>query len=104
MTKIQEDIAVRSEMILGTPSPITRYSAKVESSKDPKTAFETVSSLFDNDRQTRQSLEAKVKLLSRQLTEEPQVKERLDLIQSEINKVEKKFNAPNFPDLPQPIS
>src|SRR4029077_13007752 len=79
LSKIQQESAERSETVLGTLSSITRYSAKVESSRDPKTAFETVSSLFDSDRQTRQSLEAKIKLLGQQLTEEPHVKERLDV-------------------------
>ncbi len=104
LTKIQQYIAERSEKLLGTLSSITRYSAKVKSSKDPKTAFETVSSLFDNDRQTRQSLEAKVKLLGQQLREEPQIKERLDLIQSEIKQVEEKFGAARLPDLPEGLS
>jgi DNA repair protein SbcC/Rad50 len=104
LSKIQQGSAERSEKVLGTLSSITRYSAKVESSRDPKTAFETVSSLFDSDRQTRQSLEAKIKLLGQQLTEEPQVKERLDLIQSEIKQVEKKFSAAHLPDLPERIS
>src|SRR5438552_751181 len=104
LAKTHQSIAERSEKLLGTLSSITRYSAKVESSKDPKTAFETVSSLFDSDRQTRQSLEAKVKLLGQQLREEPQIKERLDLIQSEIKQVEEKFGMAQLPDLPEGLS
>src|SRR4029077_13978424 len=104
LSKIQQESAERSEKVLGTLSSITRYSAKVESSRDPKTAFETVSSLFDNDRQTRESLQAKVNLLGQQVTEEPQVKERLDVIQSEIRQVEKKFSAAHLPELPERIS
>ena len=103
LTKIQQDIAGRSETLIGTLSSITRYAAKMGAAKDPKTAFETVSSLFDNDRQTRQSLEEKVRLLSQQLREEPQIKERLDLIQREVKQVEKKFAAP-LPELPEGLS
>jgi len=103
LTKIQQDIAGRSESLIGTLSSITRYAAKMGAAKDPKTAFETVSSLFDNDRQTRQSLEEKVRLLSQQLREEPQIKERLDLIQREVKQVEKKFAAP-LPELPEGLS
>jgi len=104
LTKIQQDIAGRSEKLLGTLSSITRYSAQVGEARDPKDALETISSLFDNDRQTRQSLEEKVKLLGQQLREETQVKERLDLIQSEIKQVEKKFSGAQLPDLPQGLS
>jgi len=104
LTDIQEDTVRKSGDLLGTLGSITRYSAKVGATKDPKAAFETVSSLFDNDRQSHQSLEAKVKLLSQQLREEPQIKERLDLIQSEIKQVEKKFSAAQLPDLPEGLS
>jgi DNA repair protein SbcC/Rad50 len=104
LSKIQQDIAGWSENLLGTLRSITRYSAKVGEAKDPKTAFETVSSLFDNDRHSRQSLEEKVKLLGQQLREEPQIKERLDLIQNEIIQVEEKFGAAQLPDLPEPVS
>ncbi len=104
LTKIQEDIIGKSKDLLGTLSSIKRYSARVGEAKDPKSAFETVSALFDNDRQSRQSLEEKVKLLGQQLKEEPQVKERLDLIQSEINQVEKKLSSTQLPDLPDGLS
>jgi DNA repair protein SbcC/Rad50 len=104
LTKVQQDVVGKSENLLGTLSSIARYSAKVEVAKDPKAAFENVSSLFDNDRQSRQSLEEKVKLLGRQLKEEPQLKERLDLIQGEIRQVEKKFSAAELPDLPEGLS
>ncbi len=104
LTKIRQDVAGRSEKLLGTLSSITRYSATVGATKDPKAAFETASSLFGNDRQSRQSLEEKIKLLGLQLREEPQIKERLDLIQSEIKQVEKKFSAAQLPDLPEGLS
>ena len=104
LTKTQQDIAEKSEKLLEALSSITRYSAKVESSKDAKSAFETISSLFDNDRQTSQSLEAEVKLLSQQLTEEPQIKERLEVVQSEVKHVERKFSAVHLPDLPERVS
>ncbi|TMI14961.1 hypothetical protein E6H35_03455, partial [Candidatus Bathyarchaeota archaeon] len=104
LTDIQEDSVRKSGDLLGTLSSITRYSAKVGATKDPKAAFETVSSLFDNDRQSRQSLEAKVKLLGQQLREESPIRERLDLIQGEIKQVEKKFGAAQLPDLPEGLS
>ncbi len=104
LTKIQQDIAGGSEKLLGTLSSITRYSARIGEARDPKAALETISSLFNNDRQTRQSLEEKVKLLGQQLREEPQVKERLDLIQSEIKQVENKFSAARLPALPEGLS
>jgi DNA repair protein SbcC/Rad50 len=104
LTKIQQDVAGRSENVLGALRSITRYSGKVGETKDPKTAFETVSLLFDNDRHSRQSLEEKVKLLGQQLREEPQIKERLDLILNEIKQVEKKFGVAQLPDLPAGLS
>ena len=104
LTDIQEDTVRKSGDLLGTLSSITRYSAKVGATKDPKAVFETVSSLFDNDRQSRQSLEAKVKLLGEQLREESPIRERLDLIQGEIKRVEKKFGAAQLPDLPEGLS
>ena len=104
LTKIQQDIAGGSEKLLGTLSSITRYSARIGEARDPKAALETISSLFNNDRQTRQSLEEKVKLLGQQLREEPQVKERLDLIQSEIKQVENKFSEARLPALPEGLS
>jgi len=104
LIKIQQDIAGGSEKLLGTLSSITRYSARIGEARDPKAALETISSLFNNDRQTRQSLEEKVKLLGQQLREEPQVKERLDLIQSEIKQVENKFSAARLPALPEGLS
>ena len=104
LTKIQQDIAGGSEKLLGTLSSITRYSARIGEARDPKAALETISSLFNNDRQTRQSLEEKVKLLGQQLREEPQVKERLDLIQSEIKQVENKFSGARLPALPEGLS
>jgi exonuclease SbcC len=104
LTKIQQDIAGRSENLLGTLSAIARYSAKVGETKDPKSTFETVSSLFDNDRQSRQSLEEKVKLLGQQLREEPEFRERLDLIQSELKQVEKELSSAQLPNLPGGLS
>jgi exonuclease SbcC len=104
LTKIQQDIAERSQSLLETLSSITRYSARVGAAKDPKAAFVTVSSLFDNDKQARQSLEEKIKLLGQQLREEPQVKERLDHIQGEIRNVETKFSLAQLPELPEGLS
>jgi exonuclease SbcC len=101
LAAIQKDSAGRSEDLLGRLGSITRYSTKIREVKDPKAVFETVSALFDSDRQSLQSLEAKVKLLGQQLREEPQIKERLDVIQSEIKQVEKKFKSAELPDLPE---
>jgi exonuclease SbcC len=104
LTAIQTDVAGRSQNLLERLSSISRYSAKVGGTKDPKVVFETVSALFDSDRQSLQSLEAKVKFLGQQLREEPHVKERLDLIQSEVKEVEKKFGSAELPDLPEGLS
>ncbi|HEX9429592.1 MAG TPA: hypothetical protein VF944_04375, partial [Candidatus Bathyarchaeia archaeon] len=104
LTAIETDVAGRSQNLLERLSSISRYSAKVGGTKDPKVVFETVSSLFDSDRQSLQSLEAKVKLLGQQLREQPQVKERLDLIQGEIKQVEKKFRSAQLPDLPEGLT
>jgi exonuclease SbcC len=104
LAAIQTDLAGRSQNLLETLDSISRYSVKVEGTKDPKALFETVSALLDSDRQSLQSLEAKVKLLGQQLREEPQVKERLALIQSEIKQVEKKFGSAELPHLPQGVS
>ena len=101
LTAIDTDVVGRSQNLLERLSSISRYSAKVEGTKDPKAVFETVSALFDSERQSLQSLEAKVKLLGQQLREEPQVKERLDLIQSEIKQVERKFRSAQLPNLPE---
>ena len=104
LTAIQTDVAGKSQNLLERLSSISRYSVKVGGTKDPKVVFETVSALFDSDRQSLQSLEAKVKLLGQQLREEPHVKERLDLIQSEVKQVEKKFGSAELPDLPEGLS
>jgi DNA repair protein SbcC/Rad50 len=104
MTTIQNDIAGRSENLLGRLGAISRYSTKIGETKDPKAAFLTVSAVFDDDRRSLQSLEAKVKLLGQQLRDEPQVKERLDLIQSEIEQVKKKFGSAQLPDLPKDLN
>ncbi|OLD12665.1 MAG: hypothetical protein AUI50_01985 [Crenarchaeota archaeon 13_1_40CM_2_52_14] len=101
LTAMQKDVAGRSENLLGRLASISRYSAKLGEMKDPRMVFETVSTLFDNDRRSLQSLEAKAKLLGQQLRDEPQIKERLDHIQSEINQVEKKFGSAQLPDLPE---
>jgi len=101
LTAIDTDVVGRSQNLLERLSSISRYSAKVEGTKDPKAVFETVSALFDSERQSLQSLEAKVKLLGQQLREEPQVKERLDVIQNEIKQVERKFRSAQLPDLPE---
>jgi exonuclease SbcC len=104
LTTIQNDIAGRSENLLGRLSAISRYSTKVGETKDPKAAFVTVSTIFEDDRRSLQSLEAKVKLLGQQLRDGPQVKERLDLIQSEIKQVERKFSSAQLPDLPEGLN
>ena len=101
LNAIQKDNAGRSENLLETLSSIPRYSASLEETTDPKTAFATVSALFDLDRRSIQSLEAKTKLLGQQLKEEPQIKERLALIQREIKLVEKKFDSSQLPNLPE---
>ncbi|TMI07736.1 SMC family ATPase [Candidatus Bathyarchaeota archaeon] len=104
LTAIQTDIAGRSQSLLERLSSISRYSAKVGGTKDPKAVFETMSALFESDRQSVQALEAKVKLLGQQLKEEPQVKERLDLIQREIKQVGTKFKSAELPDLPEGLT
>jgi exonuclease SbcC len=104
LVAIQKDIAGRSENLLGKLGSIPRYSMKIGGTKDPKAAFETVSSLFDSDRQSLQSLDAKVTLLGQQLREEPQIKERLDNIQGEIKQVELKFSSAQLPDLPKGLT
>jgi DNA repair protein SbcC/Rad50 len=104
LTAIQKDNAGRSEDLLERLSSIPRYSAKLEGTNDPKTAFATVSALFDIDRQSLQSLETKTKLLGQQLKEKPQLKERLDLIESEIEQVEKKFYSAELPNLPEGLA
>jgi len=104
LTAIETDVAGRSKNLLERLSSISRYSAKIAGTKDPKAIFETISALLDSDKQSFQSLEAKVKLLGQQLKEEPQVKERLDFIQTEIKQVEKKFSSAQLPDLPEGLS
>jgi exonuclease SbcC len=104
LTTIQNDIAGRSENLLGRLSAISRYSTRIRETKDPKAAFVTVSAIFEDDRRSLQSLEAKVKLLGQQLRDGPQVKERLDLIQSEIRQVERKFSSAQLPDLPEGLN
>src|SRR5206468_9926589 len=104
LTAIDTDVVGRSQNLLERLSSISRYSAKVEGTKGPKAVFETVSALFDSERRSLQSLEAKVKLLGQQLREEPQVKERLDLIQSEIKQVERKFRSAQLPGLPEGLN
>jgi exonuclease SbcC len=104
LTAIQKDVAERSENLLGRLSSISRYSAKLGEPKDPRTIFETVSALFNNDRQLLQSLDAKAKLLGQQLRDEPQIKERLSNIQSEIKQVEKKFGSAQPPNLPEGLT
>jgi DNA repair protein SbcC/Rad50 len=100
-SKIREDVSRESTILVEALSSITRYTDKVKGVRDPKTAFETVSSLLDKDRQALQTLEANAKLLGQQLTEEPQVKERLALIQTEIKVVEEKLKSSKLPDLPE---
>src|SRR3989442_5504453 len=78
LTAIETDVAGRSKNLLERLGSISRYSAKVAGTRDPKAIFETISALLDSDKQSFQSLEAKVKLLGQQLKEEPQVKERLE--------------------------
>jgi exonuclease SbcC len=104
LTSIQKDAAGRSENLLRRLSSISRYSTKLGETKDPREVFETVSELFNNDRQLLQSLEAKVKLLGQQLRDEPQIKERLDNIQSEVKQVEKKFGSARLPNLPEGLT
>jgi exonuclease SbcC len=104
LTTIQNDIAGRSESLLGRLSAISRYSTRIGETEDPKAAFVTVSAVFEDDRRSLQSLEAKVKLLGQQLRDGPQVKERLDLIQSEIKQVERKFSSAQLPDLPEGLN
>src|SRR5438093_13535328 len=104
LTPIDTDVVGRSQDLLERLSSIWRYSAKIGGTKDPKAVFETVSDLFDSERRSLQSLEAKVKLLGQQLREEPQVKERLDLIQSEIKQVERKFRSAQLPGLAEGLN
>jgi DNA repair protein SbcC/Rad50 len=104
LANARQDVAGKSENLLGRLGSITRYSAEIEAMTDPKAAFETVSRLFDNDRRSHQSLEEKVKLLDQQLRDEPQVKGRLDLIQKEVKLVENRFSAVQLPELPEGIS
>src|SRR5438093_12286554 len=63
LTAIDTDVVGRSQNLLERLSSISRYSAKVEGTKDPKAVFETVSALFDSERQSLQSLAAQAKLL-----------------------------------------
>ncbi|HZY47982.1 MAG TPA: SMC family ATPase [Candidatus Bathyarchaeia archaeon] len=104
LAKIQEDASRKSEELLGLLKSITRYSSKVEESKDPKTVFETVSSSFDSDRQLRHSLEAKIGLLEQQIQEESMIKERLVNVRDEIEQVEAKLGSTQLPELPDEVT
>ena len=99
-SSIRENISKESTGLLDSLRSITRYADKIKDIQDPKAAFETVSTLFDKERQTLRNLETKSKLLSQQLSEETQVKERLAVIQSETKMVEGKLISVQLPDLP----
>jgi exonuclease SbcC len=103
LTRTHGDSSEASKTLLRTLTSIPRYSAKIVDERDPKAAFAIASSLLNNDRQTRQSLEARIKLLGQQVTEEPQIKERLALVQSEIKQVHEKLSSAQLPDLPEDL-
>ena len=102
-SKIRNDMTSESTNFLDRLSSITRYTHKIKHTKDPKATFEIISSLLDTDRQALQALNAKAKLLEQRLDEEPQVKERLGLIQIEISQVEQKLELAQPPDLQEGI-
>lgn len=99
--RIQNEISRKSSEVLGILTPIPRYSQHIPEPKDPKTVFETASSLFEMDKQARQSLEAKIKLLGRQVLEESSIKERLVLVQGEVDQVKRKLDSTELLDLPE---
>jgi len=104
LTKAHEKSIARSKDLLETLAPIRRYSSKLEQVKDPVLAFDTAFSLFDHERQIRQSLEAKAKLLEQQLREEPQLKERLTIAQGEVKQVQEKLLSTSLPELPEGLT
>ncbi len=83
---------------------ITRYSGSITDQTDPKTALEQVSSLYDRDKQIQSVLEERVKLLQRQVEEEPRINEQLHETEMETLTVREKLEKVHVPTLPNSLA
>jgi exonuclease SbcC len=100
-TSTNQKLQEQSEELLNKLASITRYKTIVESSTDPKTAVDQVTSTFNRDKQLLTALEERASTLQRTLQEETGLRERLSETVDEVRRVNQKLASTELPALPQ---
>lgn len=97
--KISDD----SSNLLVLARSIPRFSTTLADVRDPKDALERAVALFQNDKQSRDIMEERARLLERQLEQEPEILKQLEETKEEAKSISAKISSVNLPSLPQGI-
>ncbi len=98
-----EEILKNSREIVQLLNGLTLYSSSLKGQNDPKAAVELVTSLHGQDKQSQYVLEERVKLLEKQLEEEPKIGNTLETTEEEIRQVTDKLGKVQLPILPEGV-
>jgi exonuclease SbcC len=98
---LRETISTSGQEILHLLNGLPRYSSSLKGQNDPKAALELVTSLYNQDKQSQYTLEERVKLLEKQLEEEPEIRKTFQATEEEIQQVTDKLGKIPLPILPE---
>ncbi len=98
-----EEILKNGREIVQLLNGLTLYSSSLKGQNDPKAAVELVTSLHGQDKQSQYVLEERVKLLEKQLEEEPKIGNTLETTEEEIRQVTDKLGKVQLPILPEGV-
>ncbi len=100
---LQNKVVSESKSILQSLRSISRYSNKLKEIDIAREAVEKAETLFDHDKQSRNVLAERVRLLERQLQEEPEILKKLQETKEEAKLVDGGFAEVHLPSLPEGV-
>ncbi len=100
---ISELVATTSQgsgEILRLVHTLPQYAGRVQEKDDPREAFDLLSILHAQDKQSQGVVAERVKLLKAQLEKGPELKRRLEETEKELSRVREDLSQVRLPDLP----
>ncbi len=101
LSKLTATSSQGSNEILQLLRTLPRYTSRLDEKDDPREAFELVSTLHAQDKQSQSVLAERVKLLKGQLGEERGLKARLEETRKEVGRVSEELSAMRLPEVPR---
>ncbi len=100
---LRDKVVSESKSILQSLRSISRYSNKLKEIDSAREAVEKAEILFDHDKQSRNVLAERVRLLERQLQEEPEIRKKLQETREEAKLVDGGLAEVHLPNLPEGV-